>query len=305
MQLKKLLLLKLIVTCSLIGSVFLWVDFGQVVENLAKLPWYIALVTVFLFSGQMFLATFRWFRILQVSRPISLSKILELNIVASFMQNLFLGFIGASLMKIFLVKRLNVPLTVSTIAFIMDRFIILLTLLMMIGVTLPFAPTIQWFNVNVLYSVGGGILATLCVTIVFKKTLFGYFFQYKKYLPQLNVILKKTAGETLLLSIGSLILYFIGIYAMGQYLDVNISFKNILIIMPTITLITSLPISLNGWGVRESAMIIGLGLFGVEKEKALALSIFVGILTLLSLVSLAIPTLFYRNRSYLKKIIRV
>jgi uncharacterized membrane protein YbhN (UPF0104 family) len=221
------------------------------------------------------------------------------------MQNLFLGFIGASLMKIFLVKRLNVPLTVSTIAFIMDRFIILLTLLMMIGVTLPFAPTIQWFNVNVLYSVGGGILATLCVTIVFKKTLFGYFFQYKKYLPQLNVILKKTAGETLLLSIGSLILYFIGIYAMGQYLDVNISFKNILIIMPTITLITSLPISLNGWGVRESAMIIGLGLFGVEKEKALALSIFVGILTLLSLVSLAIPTLFYRNRSYLKKIIRV
>jgi len=305
MKLKKLLFLKLIVTCTLIGGAFFWVDLDQVFENLARLPWHVALIAILLFSGQMFLATFRWFRILQVSRPISLSKILELNIVATCMQNLFLGFIGASLMKIFLVKRLNIPLTASTIAFVMDRFIILLTLLMMIAITLPFAPSIQWLNVNVLYGVGSGILITFFFIVMFRKTLFGYFFQYKKYLPRLNILLKKTFGETLLLSIGSLVLYFIGIYTMGQYLDTNISFKNILIIMPTVTLITSLPISLNGWGVRESAMIIGLGLFGIEKEKALALSILVGILTLLSLVSLAIPTLFYRNRSYLKKIIRV
>jgi len=49
-----------------------------------------------------------------------------------------------------------------------------------------------------------------------------------------------------------------------------------------------MPVSIAGWGVRESGMVIGLGYFGVHSESALALSVLYGISTLL----VTIPGLF-------------
>ena len=41
-----------------------------------------------------------------------------------------------------------------------------------------------------------------------------------------------------------------------------------------------LPISIAGWGIREGAMIIGLGFIGVGSENAFALSLLYGFLML-------------------------
>ena len=45
------------------------------------------------------------------------------------------------------------------------------------------------------------------------------------------------------------------------------------------------PISIAGWGVREGAMVIMLGLVGISSESALALSLLYGII--LTIVGLA------------------
>ena len=37
-------------------------------------------------------------------------------------------------------------------------------------------------------------------------------------------------------------------------------------------LVTVIPISVGGWGIRESALVIGFGLLSVEPERAFALS---------------------------------
>jgi uncharacterized membrane protein YbhN (UPF0104 family) len=70
-------------------------------------------------------------------------------------------------------------------------------------------------------------------------------------------------------------------------LDVN--FVDVLLIIPITNLITVLPISIAGWGVREVVIITGLGFLGVSPEAALALSIFYGLLILVS----AIPGAIY------------
>ena len=53
------------------------------------------------------------------------------------------------------------------------------------------------------------------------------------------------------------------------------------VIVQVVTLIMVLPISIAGWGIREVAMIIGLGFIGVGSENALALSLLFGFLMLL------------------------
>lgn len=52
---------------------------------------------------------------------------------------------------------------------------------------------------------------------------------------------------------------------------------DILAVMPTAIIATALPISLNGWGVREGTMVAGFALFGVPFEDALLLSLMIGL----------------------------
>jgi glycosyltransferase 2 family protein len=51
-------------------------------------------------------------------------------------------------------------------------------------------------------------------------------------------------------------------------------------VVPPVALIQLLPVSLAGWGVREAALVVALGSFGVPPEVALATSILVGLCTI-------------------------
>jgi glycosyltransferase 2 family protein len=48
-------------------------------------------------------------------------------------------------------------------------------------------------------------------------------------------------------------------------------------LVPIITLMAMLPVSIAGWGVRESIMVYGLGLANVPREAALIVSILIGL----------------------------
>ena len=52
-------------------------------------------------------------------------------------------------------------------------------------------------------------------------------------------------------------------------------------VVPPVTLIQLLPVSLAGWGVRETALVVALGSCGVPAEAALATSILLGMCMIL------------------------
>jgi uncharacterized membrane protein YbhN (UPF0104 family) len=54
-----------------------------------------------------------------------------------------------------------------------------------------------------------------------------------------------------------------------------------LILAPLVTLVTTVPISLGGWGVREGAMVTALGLVNIAPSVALAVSIQFGLIMLI------------------------
>jgi glycosyltransferase 2 family protein len=68
----------------------------------------------------------------------------------------------------------------------------------------------------------------------------------------------------------------------AQHLDV--SFVDFLMLMPPVVLLSGLPISVGGWGVRENAMIVALATVGVGASAATVLSVQLGgLVALLSL----------------------
>jgi len=51
-----------------------------------------------------------------------------------------------------------------------------------------------------------------------------------------------------------------------------------------VILVTTLPISIAGWGVREGAMVTAFALVGVPREGALVLSLMLGILGIVMMI---------------------
>lgn len=72
------------------------------------------------------------------------------------------------------------------------------------------------------------------------------------------------------------ILTFAGVYFIALSIGVKLSVSAFMVIMPPVILLTIIPISLAGWGIREGAMAGLFGFAGVSKELAISMSIIYG-----------------------------
>jgi glycosyltransferase 2 family protein len=67
------------------------------------------------------------------------------------------------------------------------------------------------------------------------------------------------------------------LWMLGQSLGLTVTLDQWFVVAPTVLLISMLPISVGGWGVREGAMVVALHGFGLSTEEALLPSILFGL----------------------------
>ncbi len=92
----------------------------------------------------------------------------------------------------------------------------------------------------------------------------------------------KNSSMQLSLSIVIHILSMINIFLIGRSVGLDYDFITFTIIVPPVILLTLVPISLAGWGVREGAMIGLFTLVGADKSIILSMSILYGIILVLA-----------------------
>jgi uncharacterized protein (TIRG00374 family) len=90
------------------------------------------------------------------------------------------------------------------------------------------------------------------------------------------------------------------IMAIGLRLDIDPLW--FLIFIPVITLISMIPISLNGMGLREYAFLSLFGAVGVDRESCIALGLLSSIVIVLSSLPGGIVYIFFRNRNDMQKL---
>jgi uncharacterized protein (TIRG00374 family) len=91
-------------------------------------------------------------------------------------------------------------------------------------------------------------------------------------------------------------------WIMALGLRMNVSFSYFLILIPVITLISMIPISLNGMGLREYSFLSLLGAIGVAPASCIALGVVSSIVIILSSLPGGIVYLFFRNRSDMQQL---
>lgn len=96
---------------------------------------------------------------------------------------------------------------------------------------------------------------------------------------ELRLVLRpRSVTWVLFLCAGSQAVLCIAMYVLALAVNIHVGYVEFLLLMPPVVLATMLPISIAGWGVRETALVFVLGLVGVAPERALLLSVLIGIL---------------------------
>ena len=87
---------------------------------------------------------------------------------------------------------------------------------------------------------------------------------------------------TVLMALAGHINLSLAVYVLAVGLGLDVHALDCLVLVPPVVLIVTLPISIAGWGVRETAMVTAFGFVGVAPDAAAVLSILFGVVTALT-----------------------
>ena len=289
------IIFKILISFVLIFFLFNLIDIESVSKNIKKFSY---LNFLFIF-GMLFIQnltlSFRWICLLKLMDI----KMPFYNIISIYWSGLFFNQLmpssfGGDLVKVIIATKTGHPFTSISTTIVLERVIGLLVFCFISLISLIF---VELLIDNKLKMIIIGVPIFLISSILFvfffsKIVIFFIPFQIvKKLINELVRGMKKLIIQKynfLLIVLTTVISHFcmfIIIYSLFKSLIMDFDFLIVLYVMPIVFIISSLPISIAGWGVREASMVGGFLLFAINPEISTIVSIIFG----LTLVIFSIP----------------
>ena len=224
-----------------------------------------------------------------LSFKISIRVATRATFAGIFVGQVLPGGIGADVIRGWMVWNMGLSNKLVIASLVADRIASLFAVALMVVVSLPMlipllpqkiVSWIQWSTIafTVIVPLAYLILRELHSTKIGKNIT--------RFIQKLSIESINISTSVILYSLGLAILghtlMILSAYSLSLAIGINLSLWMWMLIMPVIILVTAIPISINGWGVREFAMIHLWGLFGVAESEAFLISICVGIVAILS-----------------------
>lgn len=286
-QRRYLLIAQICISVCLLSYLISTVDIGRAGATALNAIPLLMLAGTLQTSAHLFLTALRW-KVVVRALGADLPFLAALHIVwiGAFFSQVLPGSVGGDVIRMWLYwircgsRRLAIH-TVALERLVMVMLLMLLVLVIQPGLAARGAPISIVFSAVVFLS---GLVAGLAVLLHSSRLLT----TYKTWLP--FRMLAMTAGDVFRLFENRLRLAMLCALSIAAHLNVvitawlfvralglDITLADCMILVPVISFAATLPISVGGWGIRESAAISLLGLVGVSSSDALALSVSMGI----------------------------
>lgn len=284
-----------------IGSLYIvsgsiaWAEVGGVLKHAQYSVMVFALVVFWVAQGFSALRCVYVARVL--GRALDLSTSLRAHFVGLWFNQVMPTSLGGDVIKVAMLRK-PLGMSVAIRSAILDRLSGLMFLLLATTITLPlyasrFPSHPELVIALGIIVVGGGLGVILSawaahhiselsiLNSVFLKIIqiFSDVWAFKKGAP-----LWGQAWTSAIVHFNGIATYALLAFALG----VKVSFVTFLLVVPVVFLITLIPVSYAGWGVREAGSVWMFGLVGIESETSLAMSVSFGLL----LVIAGLPGLF-------------
>ncbi|MEO1609569.1 MAG: lysylphosphatidylglycerol synthase domain-containing protein [Pseudomonadota bacterium] len=284
-------LLMLTIRLTVAGVIF-WiiaqnVDVMSALHRLADAdPSIFAFATGLILFQHIFTAA-RWRLISKTQgQPIPFTTAILAYVEANFFNQSLPSTIGGDAIRVLRGKRSGQSLGGAIVSVFVDRAVGLLALSLMViysAVLIAGLPSGELTSQVLAITVGLAIISAIVGSLL--SSIFPWLAKYSLTKPLYYIsdgagrVLKKPAiaFPTLAYSlIGHSITVF-AFYLLARSLDIQLDLAASFVVLPAILLASAIPLSINGWGIRESVSVIIMGHLGILPEPALALSIIFGL----------------------------
>jgi uncharacterized protein (TIRG00374 family) len=250
---------------------------------------WLAMAAVFLLI-QIFLGGERWRSVLSAlmrGPSPSMASVQAVFYASIFFNCLPFGTVGGDVARVWLARRFALSLSQIVLSILVDRVVTVAALVMLALATLPTisnpVAVTAWFGGAAILVAGAlGILLLGAVERVlgrWRKQRFIHF--VLRMVEEMRQVKTRAGLVALCFALASGACSGSGAYCIARSLGIGVGAVPMIAVISIMTLVVALPVSVAGWGVREITLVALLGLLGVDREAALALSVELGLITTL------------------------
>lgn len=283
-------IIKLLITIAIFYFLFRninFVEFSKIILN-SHGGW--ILVALIMQLTSTYLAAYRWFKISQLLVfKEKLSFYVQSYFKGTFFNQVLPSSIGGDAVRIIDLTRKEYDKKDAFYVVFVDRVVGLVGLLVLnlLATIIFFGAFDEKFSLLIIFIALGGITGFALLFQLHRLTFLADIKFLNLFVRLANRLNSLYASRLLLLkhiSISVVVHFFsvLTMYGLSLALGLDLSFQTLLIAVPPVFLLTIVPISLAGWGVREGAMIGIFMLVGADQTKVLAMSILYGLLLIVS-----------------------
>ncbi len=237
----------------------------------------------------------RWHFILSAEAPSpGVNTLLRIVLVGLFFNQVLPTGVGGDAVRAWRCRRVGIGLGPAIRSILLDRACGYLVLVVVYAASLPglfqILPEAQQRG-SIIAVFGAAMLGLL--GLLFFDCLPGAILHLRAIAPLAELSRESRrlfthpgrCGTVLALSTLTIGLTILAFELLATSVGSDLALTDWIMIVPPVTLIQLLPVSLAGWGVREGVLVVALAAFGVAAETALAISVLMG----LCLIAIGVP----------------
>ena len=282
--------IKALISTALLWYLFEKIDLAPLSDRIAGLE-IVPLVGAFsVLCIQILLVSIRWRIVVNVLfQRLRFGKILKITMIGTFFNQALPTAIGGDVMRAWYLHLAGARGAHAIYSVLLDRLsalaantIFMACLLSVIFQMIP-DRAVRFGFVVVILGVGIGFLVLFNLGRV-------RVFLGRGRVARIGEDLSSSARSVLLnvkygahvvgLSVLSLVCSVLAFYLIGRGFDISVDLRSCFVLVPPVILMSMLPVSVAGWGVRELAMVSAFGYIGVPDADALLMSLCFGLLIL-------------------------
>lgn len=278
---------RLAVSAALVIGLLAWVGIDQVAARISRLPlWGIALSAA-LIAFSTPLHAKRWLYTLDaLSYSWRWRSALRENWIGYFFNQLLPTSAGGDAVRIVRLTRAGVPFGHSTVSVIGERLIAVLASVALTLFSVPLLLDKQPSGPVTLIVVAIEIGAIVSIAALpFIRTILGRWVPGRPRvyleLALLGFLRPKLILKAAFASVGIHALVTLSYMSLAAGMGLDTDLLTLAIILQPVMLLSMLPLSFAGWGLREGAMVAALGILGIDPAASLTISLCFGVVVLL------------------------
>lgn len=294
MKIKPIVVLKTIVSVGLLALVLTRMDLNRVWEQFQLLSPSFIIFALLFYTGCQWLSCWRWRIVLWSSGHSAPMSSLLSSYFAGMFLNIFLpGALGGDVYRVYRVAKSTQDSEVALVSVFLERFtgLAALSALAMIGLPPAFKLIGRWDIILLFAACVGSLVGAVLLISSPKLLMLAEPWLIKCRLgkvvarfTKIQILLRQFAQHRQALALSMALSFLLQLaivyyhYIIAQQLEIKVDYLQLLVFIPIIVVVTLLPISLGGIGLKEGLWVYLFSRIGLGSEQALLLSLTITVL---------------------------